>query len=80
MNSGKDNEGSVVIDRTVGKSTEFRFAYQGSLINVILRNPSGDKVDVRKEEGVNAFVFKDAGLTKVKSVHRRKIKIGYTLI
>ena len=68
MNSGTVNHGRVAIDKTVGKSTEFRFAYQGSPVTVILTNPSHAKVDVRKEEGVNAFVFKPAGLTQVGTV------------
>ena len=68
MNSGTVNHGRVAIDGSIGKSTEFRFAYEGIPINVILTNPSHAKVDLHKEEGVNAFVFKPAGLTQVRTV------------
>ena len=62
--------GRVAIDKTIGKSTEFRFAYQGSPVTVILMNPSGRMMDVRKEEGDNAFLFKPAGLTEVNTILR----------
>ena len=68
MSSGTVS-GRVVIDLTIGKDTEFRFVYQGIPINVILRNPYGDKVEVSKEEDANAFVYKPEGLAKVKTLH-----------
>ena len=72
LNSGTENQGRVVIDKTVGKSTEFRFGYQGSPITLILRNPSGVKVDVYKEDDADVFVFKPEGLAEVKSVHKER--------
>ena len=55
----------VVVDATVGKSTEFRFEYVGSNIGVSLVNPSGAAQTVSKEGGVNAFVFKPSDLAMV---------------
>ena len=68
VDSGTPHQGRVVIDKTIGKATEFRFAYEGIPITVILRNPSGVKVDVRKEDDVDAFVFKPEGLAQVITV------------
>ena len=68
VNNGT-SDGRVAIDFTIGKATEFRFVYQGIPINVVLRNPRGDKVDVRKEEDANAIVFKPEGLAEVKTLH-----------
>ena len=70
VNSGTLHRGRVVIDMTIGKSTEFRFAYQGSPITVILKNPSAFKVDLYREDNVNAFVFKPEGLAEVKYLHK----------
>ena len=70
VNSGTPHQGRVVIDMTIGKSTEFRFAYQGSPITVSLRNPSAANLDVYKEDDVNAFLFKPEGLAEVKTLHK----------
>ena len=84
MNSRTVNHGRVAIDKTVGKSTEFRFAYQGSPVTVILTNPFGVMMDVHKEEGDNVLVFKPAGLTEVttvlRAISRSRIKKSYTFI
>ena len=58
----------VVIDATVGKSTEFRFEYEGSGIVVHLENPSGATQNVTKENGVNSYVFIPSGLAMVRIV------------
>ena len=69
VNTGTLYKGRVLIDMTIGKSTEFRFAYQKSPITVSLMNPSGGKVLVYKEDDDNTFVFKPKGLAKVKTAH-----------
>ena len=56
----------VVIDATVGKSTQFRFEYEGSGIAVNLESPSGATQNVTKENGVNSYVFNSSGLAMVR--------------
>ena len=57
--------GTVVIDKTMGKSTEFRFDGQASLVSVHITNPSGVRNEVSQENGTNTFVFRPAELNQV---------------